>query len=153
VLSSLRSASRPSPAARYLSAAVFIPSISFGSRNLYSSNYIFDKSLNSQQANYIGSIVDSVLFYGGDPGLGSFTFDGSSGSLLGDAWMLRLANSSTASGRIASGASVRQTCDWRLRSPSGNAGGANTCFLAANSTCDFRKLVTLAWCLGEYQTI
>ena len=151
--SSQSTSSSAPPPPRYLSAAAFIPSNKVGWRTQFPPAAYFNRSQSSTHTNLLGSIIDSVIIFGGDNGATGIVYDGSSGGLLGDTWMFRLANSSAPNGRANTFALSQKVCGWRLRSPFGKSSLFGSCFGNATSSCDFNTLLIAAWCLGEYQAI
>jgi subtilisin-like proprotein convertase family protein len=145
----LRNTSLPLPAPRYLSAAVFIPSSAVIWRTNFSPTHLNDKTLASSRVNYAGSLMDSLLVFGGDDGVSGLSVDGASGGLLSDAWMLRLPAASTPLGRNEQAISQDASCAWRARST--DRGG---CFQGTNgSVCVLKELLLAAWCAGKYQNL
>lgn len=145
--------SSSSPAPRYLTAAVYIPSSAVGWRTHFPPSIYFNNTQNSSQFNLAGTMIDSILVFGGDNGATGIVFDGSSGGLLGDSWIFRLANSSSPSGRAADYAFHEKACSWRLRGPSGGSLNPGCFGNSSSSHCDFKSLLMTIWCLGEFQSI
>jgi hypothetical protein len=83
----------------YLSAATFITSSNLHFRKEYSYRNLYDRYPKSTHANYANALADTMLVFGGHDGATGSIFDGSTGGLLGDMWMLRFANFSTAGSR------------------------------------------------------
>lgn len=142
-----------SPAMRYLTSTVYIPSSAIRWKNPFSHSHIYDGQLDSSHTNYAGSIIDSLLVFGGDNGMsGGSRINESTGGLLNDMWMVRLSELSTLKSKEEQHQLHIRLCSWR-RSVSASAFGSTSCFGQTFSNCEFTTLLKLAWCNGEYQTI
>lgn len=138
---------KQTPLPRYLAAAVFIPSHTIEWRRTFSYRNLYDQYPVSSRSNYASSLADSILLFGGHMGSTGSTYDGSTGGLLGDLWMLRLANLSTDGQRFKQQRYLEQQCLWRT-SRSEPCLGTGTLPL-----CSFRDLIMLGWCAGRNQTM
>ena len=140
-----------SPSSRYLSAAAFISSSQLPWVSSQTMEALYDP-VDSTRINYEGTISDSVMIMGGFNGATGSVYDGSSGGLLGDVWMLRLSNWSTAGARYAQQRYLNTHCQWRLRSGASHSSGG--CMSSSSgSTCDFKDMIMLAWCSLNNQTV
>ena len=129
------------PLNRYLSGATFVPSNSLTWRKSFSYRGLYDEIPSSTQANYAGALADSVLIFGGSDGTTGSTLDGSTGGMLGDMWMLRLSNWSTAAVRARQTSYLTSHCAWRSSAP------VSPCLTTtALGSCEFREMLMLAWC-------
>lgn len=142
---------RPRP--RYLAAVVFVPSRALHFRKKYSYRNLYDQYPRSTHANYANALADSLLVYGGHDGATGGIFDGSTGGLLGDLWMLRLANFSTAGQRHKQSKHIYENCAWRDSAAAIALGTTNCTSTTPNTNCDFRDLLMLAWCANSNQTM
>lgn len=145
------------PKGRYLSSSVFIPSLTTKRKVSYRNLYGGD-SIPSTNRNDMGTISDSILMFGGFDGTVGSVYDGSSGGLLNDMWMIRLNNMSTESSRRSQEEYMSTHCVTIDRVLSNRNSSRNSCLLiqeADNSTisCDFRNLLLLSWCSYSNQTI
>jgi hypothetical protein len=136
------------PTGRYLAAGMYISSNDINWRTQYSYRILYDQFLPSIHSNYANSLIDSILLFGGFDGSTGSVFDGSSGGLLNDAWMIRLTNFSVPRVRETTNAYLQSNCAWR-----GNSTGTMTCLKSQSSSCSLRDLVLLAWCGGYFQNI
>ena len=139
-------ANYPSP--RYLASSVYLPSTLFAWRRPFDYRGFFDRFLPSTYSNYANGLMDSVFVFGGFDGSTGSLYDGSSGGLLNDAWLLRLANESVPRMQMATEEYRATHCAWREGSPS-----VQTCLGTNNSPCKLRDLLLLAWCNKDYQTV
>lgn len=143
---------RRRPAARYLSAAVFIPSHALHWETKYTHHNLYDQVLPSPRTNYQGSLSDSVLVMGGFDGATGSVVDGSAGGFLMDTWMLRLGNWSTPGARHRQQAHLERHCRWRTSPTAINA--TTSCLsMVPMATCEWRDLVMLPWCAQSNQTV
>ena len=163
----------PQPAPRFWASAVYIPSsyvqylTKFDVQTLYG---ISRDNLPSGEINKIGSLADSVVIFGGFYDVSGSVWDGSSGGLLNDMWMLRLPQYSTPSARTDLYACQSNHCTFRklgmynnttnnnmttLLDASGNGGYSilngesySPCLQVggAGSECSFDELLLLIWC-------
>jgi len=101
IITPLVGTGKKKPAPRYLSAAVFVPSNALHFKKEYSYRNLYDSYPKSTHANYANQLADSLMIFGGHDGATGSIYDGSSGGLLGDMWMLRFANLSTSGSRHA----------------------------------------------------
>jgi hypothetical protein len=137
-----------SPAGRYLSGGLYISSKEIHWRTIYSYRILYDQQLPSMHANFANSQADSILLFGGFDGSTGSVFDGSSGGLLNDAWMIRLSNFSVQRGRFGADEYRRSNCAWRHASST-----TTTCLGSLNANCVLRDLLLLAWCGEYYQNV
>ena len=166
----------PQPVQRYWASAVYIPAnyvqylTKFDVQSLYGTTR---DNLPSDETNKIGSLADSVLIFGGFDDVSGSVWDGSSGGLLNDMWMLRLPQYSTPSTRAELYAYQSNHCTFRnlgaynisnmtynnvtaLLDASGNGGYSilngesySPCLHGAGgvgSECSFNELLLLIWC-------
>ena len=139
------------PAGRYLSGVVFIPAGQMRWRRHFSYRSLFDQRVKSTHANFAGSLIDSLLVFGGHNGATGSLDDGSTGGMLNDMWQLRLSNWSLTSNREAKNAYVERYCAWRL---SDSSSTSNLCMShTVGSRCELRELILLSWCQGNNQTM
>jgi hypothetical protein len=141
------------PKTRYYAAIVFVPSSAPHFRKTYSYRNLYDQYPRSTHANYANALADSLLMYGGHDGATGGTYDGSSGGLLGDLWMLRLANFSTSGQRYRQSKYMQKHCQWRSTPAAVSLGTTSCTSTVANTNCDFRDLLMLAWCSNTNQTL
>lgn len=165
--------SRPAP--RYNSGIVFLPSsqVKSGAMKFFSSSssvatvadesisdrMLYDEKLSSTSVNYMGSFVDSLLVYGGFNGASGTIVDGSTGGMLNDMWMVRLANWSTIGMRTTQQQYLDRVCQGRLVAIA-NAAASNSsnsvflsCLGPSGSTCNVRDFIMLPWCASTNQTV
>jgi subtilisin-like proprotein convertase family protein len=141
------------PRPRYLSSIAFIPAKSIHFKKEFNYRNLYDTAPSSTHANYVNSLADSILVFGGHDGATGGIFDGSTGGLLGDLWMLRLSNFSTSMTRQTQMQKMRQNCDWRGTSGAVSL-GLRTCLDSVQgSNCDFRDMLMLPWCDNTNQTM
>jgi Kelch motif len=131
-----------SPPGRYYGGMVFVSSKYIKWRRDFSYRALFDQLLPSTHANFVGSMVDSLLLFGGFNGAAGSVNDGSTGGFLNDVWMLRLTNWSTPGALDQLRDSVQADCAWRqdqyMRS---------TCLsTVVGAKCSFREILLLARC-------
>jgi hypothetical protein len=103
----------PKPNPRYFSAAAFIPSSTIAWRRDFSYRSLYDKYQGSRYSNYASALADSVLVFGGHDATTGSMYDGSTGGLLNDMWLLRLSNLSTAGTRAQQQQYLERQCLWR----------------------------------------
>jgi hypothetical protein len=143
---------RTKPSARYLGAAVFIPSHTLHWQTKYTHHNLYDDLLPSPRTNYQGAITDSVLVIGGFDGSTGSVVDGSSGGFLTDAWMLRLGNWSTPGSRYQQQTYLERNCRWRGSRSAVNA--TTSCMSTTqHAACEWRDVMLLSWCASNNQTI
>jgi len=142
------------PSPRYLASAVYLPAASLSWRREFDYRALFDRFLPSTFSNYANGLMDSMLLFGGfDSSTGSL-YDGSSGGLLTDAWMLRLANQSVPRSESATEAYRARHCEWRQAAAADSP--SNACLSTTPQgahACSLRDVVLLAWCNKNYQTV
>lgn len=135
------------PGPRYLSATAFIPASSTQWLKKFSYRNLYDKYTRSSRSNYASALADSILVFGGHDGTSGSMYDGSTGGMLSDLWLLRLSNFSTDGERFKQQGYLEQQCGWRSqRVESCLAGGTSP-------QCSFRDLMMLTWCAGKNVTI
>jgi len=142
---------RPRP--RYLAAVAFVPSKTLHFKKKYSYRNLYDQYPRSTHANYANALADSLLVYGGHDGATGGIFDGSTGGLLGDLWMLRLANFSTDGQRYKQSKHIYENCAWRNSAAAIALGTTSCTSVTPNTNCDFRDLLMLGWCGNTNQTM
>lgn len=143
---------RTRPSARYLGAAVFIPSRALQWQTTFTHRSLYDDLLPSGRTNLQGSIADSLLMIGGFDGATGSVVDGSAGGFLIDTWMLRLANWSTPGARHRQQEYLERHCRWRASRSAVNA--TTSCMSTTlNARCKWRDLMLLPWCSLNNQTI
>lgn len=140
------------PAIRYLSGGVFIPSSAVHWEKSFSYRSLYDQHLPSIRSNYIGAMSDSIAMFGGFNGATGSTFDGSTGGLLNDMWMLRLANWSTPGNRADQQSYLKRNCAWR-KTDGGISAGTTSCMGSSLALCDLRDMLLYAWCSENNQTM
>jgi hypothetical protein len=134
------------PATRYLSAMVFISAGQLSWKNSLPLRALYDQPSDSSRINYQGTISDSLMIFGGFDGASGSVYDGSSGGLLDDIWMLRLANWSTPGERFRQQRYLDSHCGWRS-SRSAKDFGTESCLSTLNRmNCNFKDLIMLPWC-------
>ena len=74
-----QSSGKTAPPGRYLSGMVFVSMNSFSWKRTWNYRALFDQLLGSTHANFLGSMSDSLLIYGGFNGATGSMEDGSSG--------------------------------------------------------------------------
>merc|ERR1711998_161991 len=141
------------PNTRYLSAAAFIPSSSTHFVKEYSYRNLYDDPPNSNRANYASALADSILVFGGHGGATGSIQDGTTGGMLGDAWLLRLSNLSTDGNRYLQQKHLETQCAWRNTDSALSLGVEDCLSTTATTNCDFRDMMMLAWCSSSNQTI
>ena len=142
------------PPARYYASTAFVPSRALSLHLNGNDTYrmLYDSFISSSRSNFAGTLVDSLLLFGGYDGSSGSTPDGSSGGMFSDMWMLRLNNLSTTTSRWTQTSYVRSVCHWRTSS-SYSASEAGRCLGSSGSQCSFRDLLMLAWCSLNNQTL
>lgn len=144
------------PNGRYLSSCVFIPSSSTSFPNVFSYRGLFDQRIASTLSNFAGAIADSIFLFGGANGATGSLYDGSSGGLLSDTWMLRLSNWSADGTRFKQQSYKDQHCKWRLAINRTIDSTTNVYSCISNASlpsCHFRDLLLLSWCAGYNFTL
>lgn len=146
---------KPIPPMRYLSSIVFIPSNSMHWLQSYpklSYREFYDEHTNSEHANYVNKIIDSLFIFGGSNGATGSILDGSSGGMLNDMWALRLSNYSTPGNRYYQNLKLYNHCYWRNTTTGINIGNTFECMGINSTTCDLRNLLMMSWCTSLNQT-
>lgn len=138
------------PAGRYLASAAFVPAGSLSWKKSFSYRILYDQQIPSNHANYEGSLADSIFVFGGHDGASGATVDGSSGGLLIDAWMLRLAAWSTSGSRQSQQEYINRNCAARLAKLAVNE---STFGCVGSTRCDFKDLILFPFCRGVNQTM
>jgi hypothetical protein len=142
------------PAGRYLSAIAYVPSSALTWRTKFRDRTLFDETHSSYQANFQGTMSDSLIIFGGFDGATGSISDGSSGGFLSDLWVLRLNEASTTAARQQRAIYRHKNCDWRLNPSARNNFYSNSCMIGhSQSICKFRDLLMLLWCSEHTQTI
>jgi hypothetical protein len=141
------------PRPRYLSSIAFIPTNALHFKKKFSHRNLYDQYPVSTRANYANALADSIMVFGGHDGATGGIFDGSTGGLLGDMWMLRLSNFSTAGTRFNQMEKMGQNCDWRTTSGAVSLGLTSCLDAVVDTNCDFRDMLMLAWCDNTNQTL
>ena len=137
------------PTPRYLSAMAFVSKNIFEWRTKYSERKLFDEKMKSSQTNKQGTISDSLLIFGGFDGTSGPVYDGSSGGLLSDMWIVRLGEYSSISNAAKHGQYLDNSCRWRS-----NVNSTKSCLSdTPMAECDFRDLIMLPWCDKLNQTM
>mmetsp|Transcript_177 Transcript_177/g.255 ORF Transcript_177/g.255 Transcript_177/m.255 type:complete len:793 (+) Transcript_177:1-2379(+) len=140
------------PATRYLSAIVFISAAQLSWKNALPLRALYDEPSDSSRINYQGTLTDSLMIFGGFDGATGSVYDGSSGGLLDDIWMLRLSNWSTPGERFRQQKYLETRCGWR-KSKSARSFGTESCLSTTNKmNCNFKDLIMLPWCSMNNQS-
>ena len=142
------SSSKSVPPGRYLSSMAFISTNQVSWRKKFSYRSYFDQILNSTHTNYIGVMTDSLLLFGGYNGVSGSIFDGSSGGILSDMWMVRLVDWNHEKGLATTILRTFNSCQWRQEKQF-----LKTCLGNSNADCSLRDMLILAWCAGNNQTL
>lgn len=148
------------PSQRYLGAMTFISKnqIIFQNPNAFkfkSESYRvqYDTPSNSRNVNNAGNVMDSVFLFGGANGAVGSTYDGSSGGILSDIWMLRLSHYTTTNSTAVVQKFLQDSCATRLLSNSNSIRNiSNTCLGEKGALCSVRDILILAWCSSNNQT-
>jgi len=153
-MGSTKLSSPPVPTSRYHSSVVFIPSNALTWTTQFSYRTLFDQKIDSTYANYQGATADSILLFGGHDGASGIIPDGSSGGMLGDMWMFRMANWSTEGNRAKQRVYQQSRCAWRVHNSSRSSSSwARSHGCTMTHQCSLRDLLLLSWCAAFNQTL